>query len=145
MQIRSRRPVALVAIAAIATVFIWIAPHDARAQAAADKGKKKTEGCMISYDAAAGTLVVKDKKSKKDETFKVKQGTSVLDKTGTSVAKNGRGSKLADLEPNRPLIVYWMPQGEDMFASKVDAPNTVNSETDKLDADIMEDAGCKTE
>ena len=145
MQIRSRRPVALVAIAAIATVFIWIAPHDARAQAAADKGKKKTEGCMISYDAAAGTLVVKDKKSKKDETFKVKQGTSVLDKTGTSVAKNGRGSKLAELEPNRPLIVYWMPQGEDMFASKVDAPNTVNSETGKMDPDVMEDAGCKTE
>jgi hypothetical protein len=145
MPIRSRRPTALVAIAAIATVFIWIAPHDARAQAAADKGKKKTEGCMISYDAAAGTLVVKDKKSKKDETFKVKQGTSVLDKTGTSVAKNGRGSKLADLEPNRPLIVYWVPQGEDQFASKVDAPNTMNSETGKLDADIMEDAGCKTE
>jgi hypothetical protein len=145
MPIRSRRPTGLIAIAAIATVFIWVAPHDARAQAAADKGKKKAEGCMVSYDAAAGTLVVKDKKSKKDETFKVKQGTSVLDKTGTSVAKNGRGSKLADLEPNRPLIVYWMPQGEDQFASKVDAPNTMNSETGKLDVDIMEDAGCKIE
>jgi len=145
MPIRSRRPIALVAIAAIAAVLIWIAPHDARAQSAADKGKKKIEGCMVSYDAAAGTLVVKDKKSKKDETFKVKQGTSVLDKTGTSVAKNGRGSKLVDLEPNRPVIVYWMPQGEDMFASKVDAPNTVNSETGKMDPDVMEDAGCKTE
>jgi len=100
---------------------------------------------LISYDAAGGSIVVKDKKSKKDETFKVKQGTSVLDKTGTSVAKNGRGSKLADLELNRPLIVYWMPQGEDKFASKIDAPNTMNSETGKLDADVMEDAGCKTE
>jgi hypothetical protein len=145
MPIRSRRPTALVAIAAIAAVFIWIAPHDARAQAAADKGKKKSEGCMISYDAAAGTLVIKDKKSKKDESFKVKQGTSVLDKTGTSVAKNGRGSKLADLEPNRPLIVYWMSQGEDKFASKVDAPDAIDSETGKPDVDIMEDAGCKTE
>jgi len=145
MPIRSRRSTALVAIAAIATAFIWFAPHAARAQSAADKGKKKTEGCMISYDAAAGSLVVKDKKSKKDETFKVKQGTSVLDKAGTSVAKNGRGAKLADLEPNRPLIVYWIQQGEDMFASKVDAPNTVNSETGKMDADVMEDAGCKAE
>ncbi len=145
MPIRSRRPIALVAIAAIATVFVWIAPHDARAQAAADKGKKKTEGCLISYDAAAGSIVVKDKKGGKDETFKVKQGTSVLDKTGTSVAKNGRGSKLADLEANHPLIVYWVPQGEDKFASKVDAPNMMNSETGKPDPDIMEDAGCKTE
>ena len=143
MPILCRRPTALVAIVAIATLFVWIAPEAAHAQATA--GKKKTEGCMVSYDAAAGALVVKDEKSKKDETFKVKQGTSVLDKTGTSVAKNGRGSKLADLEVNRPLIVYWMPQGEDMFASKVDAPNTVNSETGKMDPDVMEDAGCKTE
>jgi hypothetical protein len=145
MPIRSRRSTAFVAITAIATAFIWFAPHDASAQSAADKGKKKLEGCMISYDASAGTLVVKDKKSKKDETFKVKQGTSVLDKTGTSVAKNGRGSKLVDLEPNRPVIVYWMPQGEDQFASKIDAPDAMDSETGKLDADIMEDAGCKTE
>jgi hypothetical protein len=143
MPILRPRPTALAAIVAIATVFAWLAPEAAHAQATA--GKKKTEGCMISYDAAAGALVVKDKKSKKDETFKVKQGTSVLDKTGTSVAKNGRGSKLADLEANRPVIVYWVEQGEDKFASKVDAPDAMDSETGKLDADIMEDAGCKTE
>jgi hypothetical protein len=145
MPIRSRRPIAVVAIAAIATVFICIAPQGANAQSAADKGKKKTDGCLVSYDAAAGSIVVKDKKSKKDETFKVKQGTSVLDKTGTSVAKNGRGGKLVDLEMNRPVIVYWVPQGEDKFASKVDAPDAMDSETGKLDPDIMEDAGCKTE
>ena len=143
MPILCRRPTALVAIVAIATLFVWIAPEAAHAQATA--GKKKTEGCMVSYDAAAGALVVTDKKSKKDETFKVKQGTSVLDKTGTSVAKNGRGSKLADLEVNRPVIVYWMPQGEDKFASKVDAPDAMDSDTGKLDADIMEAAGCKVE
>ena len=143
MPILRRRPAALVAIVAIATVFAWIAPEAAQAQATA--GKKKTEGCMVSYDAAAGALVVKDEKSKKDETFKVKQGTSVLDKTGTSVAKNGRGAKLADLEVNRPVIVYWVPQGEDKFASKVDAPDAIDSETGKVDPDIMEAAGCKTE
>ena len=100
---------------------------------------------MVSYDAAAGTLVVKDKKGKKEETFKVKQGTSVLDKTGTTVAKNGRGGKLVDLEPNRPVIVYWAPQGDGKFASKVDAPDPIDNETGKLDTDIMEDAGCKVE
>jgi hypothetical protein len=143
MPIIRRRSTALVAIIAIATVFAWIAPEAAQAQATT--GKKKTEGCMVSYDAAAGALVVKDEKSKKDETFKVKQGTSVLDKTGTSVAKNGRGAKLVDLEVNRPVIVYWMSQGEDKFASKVDAPDAMDSDTGKLDPDIMESAGCKVE
>ena len=69
----------------------------------------------------------------------------MLDKAGTSVAKNGRGSKLADLEKNRPVIVYWMAQGEDKFASKVDAPDPMDNETGKLDPDIMEQAGCKSE
>ncbi len=145
MPIRSRRSSALVALAALATVFILIAPHDARAQSAADKGKKKMEGCLISYDAAAGTVVLKDEKSKKEETFKVKQGTSVLDKAGTAVAKNGRGAKLVDLEPNRPVIVYWAPQGEDKFASKIDAPDAMDESTGKVDSDIMEAAGCKVE
>lgn len=140
MPIRRRH----VALVAIVTAIAFAAPHVANAQGAT-AGKKKTEGCMISYDAAGGALVVKDKKSKKDETFKVKQGTSVLDKTGTAVAINGRGGKLVDLTANRPVIVYWADQGGDKFASKVDAPDPMDSETGKLDADIMEDAGCKTE
>jgi len=139
MPIRRRH----VALVALATAIAFAAPHVAHAQATSSK--KKLEGCMVSYDAEAGTLVVRDKKSKKDETFKVKQGTSVLDKTGTAVAKNGRGGKLVDLEANRPVIVYWAAQGEDKFASKVDAPDPIDEETGKPDADIMEDAGCKTE
>lgn len=135
MPIRSRRPIALVSFAVIASVFIWIAPLDAGAQAAAEK--KKTEGCMVSYDAAAGALVVTDRSNKKDETFKVKQGTSVLDKTGTAVSMNGRGAKLVDLEADRPVIVYWATQGEDKFASKVDAPDPGGA--------MMEQMGCKTE
>jgi hypothetical protein len=137
MPIRRRH----VALVAIATAIAFAAPPASHAA----ETKKKTEGCLVSWDAATGALVVKDHSSKKDETFKAKQGTSVLDKTGTSVSKNGRGSKLADLEKNRPVIVYWVPQGEDKFASKVDAPDPINSETGKLDPDIMEQAGCKTE
>jgi hypothetical protein len=136
MPIRRRH----VALVAIATAIAFAAPHAAQADQ-----KKKTEGCLVSWDAGTGALVVTDHSSKKDETFKAKQGTSVLDKTGTSVSKNGRGAKLADLEKNRPVIVYWVPQGEDKFASKVDAPDPMNNETGKLDADIMEQAGCKTE
>ena len=119
-----RRHVALIAIA---TAIAFAAPHAAHAQGAT-AGKKKTEGCLISYDAAAGTLVVKDRSSKKEETFKVKQGTSVLDKTGTTVAKNGRGAKLVDLEANRPVIVYWADQGGEKFASKADLSFVVPSD-----------------
>jgi hypothetical protein len=129
-----------VALVAIATAAVFAMPPVADAAP-----KKKLEGCMVSYDAEAGTLVVKDRSSKKDETFKVKQGTSVLDKTGTAVAKHGRGGKLVDLEPNRPVIVYWEPRGDDKFASKVDAPDPIDKETGKPDADVMENAGCKTE
>jgi hypothetical protein len=138
-----RRHVALLAFVGLATAFVLSAPGAAQAQNNA--GKKKTEGCMVSYDAAAGNFVVRDEKSKKEETFKVKQGTSVLDKTGTAVAKNGRGAKLVDLEANRPVIVYWAAQGEDKFASKIDAPDPMDSDSGKLDADIMEQAGCKME
>jgi hypothetical protein len=140
MPIRRRH----VALVAIATAIAFAAPHVAQAQGAT-AGKKKTEGCLVSWDAAAGLMVVKDHSSKKDETFKAKQGTSVLDKTGTSVSKNGRGAKLVDLEVNRPVIVYWVPQGEDKFASKVDAPDAIDKETGKPDPDVMENAGCKVD
>ena len=50
MPIRSRRPIAVVAIAAIAAVFICIAPQGAEAQSAADKGKKKTDNCLVTLD-----------------------------------------------------------------------------------------------
>lgn len=129
--------------ALVACAFVVSAvPSDARAQAA--PGKKKTEGCMVSYDGSA-KLVVVDEKTNKEVTFDVKQATSVLDKEGTVATKNGRKAQLADLEPNRPLIIYWKDKGGSPFASKVDAPDPMDSETGKLDADIMEQAGCKTE
>lgn len=117
-------------------------PSDARAQAAA--GKKKTEGCMVSYDGSS-KLVVMDEKTNKEVTFDVKQAATVLDKEGTVATKNGRKAQLADLEPNRPLIIYWKDKGGSPFASKVDAPDPIDSETGQLDKDIMEQAGCKAE
>jgi len=139
MPIRSAR---WLAIAATGAALAWALPQEAHAQAAT--GKKKTEGCMVSYDGSAA-LVVKDEKSKKDMTFKVKQANSVLDKEGTVATKNGRKATLADLEVNRPLIVYWADKGGEPFASKVDAPDPMDSETKQVDKDIMENFGCKTE
>jgi hypothetical protein len=138
----SIRPVRLLAVVAAAAVLAWALPHEAHAQPAT--GKKKTEGCMISFDGSA-VLVVKDEKTKKEMNFNVKQATSVLDKEGTVATKNGRKAVLTDLEPNRPVIVYWKEKDGSPFASKVDAPDPTDSETGKLDADIMENFACKME
>lgn len=131
----------MIGIAAFA-VFAWGLPQEAAAQGAT--GKKKTEGCMVSYDGT-GTLVVKEEKTKKEMSFAVKQASSVLDKEGTVATQNGRKSTLAELQVNRPLIVYWKEKNGSPFASKVDAPDPMDSETGKLDADIMENFGCKLE
>lgn len=139
MLIRFARSFAFVAAGAF---LLSALPEDARAQAAA--GKKKTEGCLLSYDGTS-KLVVKDEKSKKEMTFDVKQATSVLDKEGTVATKNGRKAQLVDLEVNRPVIVYWKDKGGSPFASKVDAPDPTDSETGQLDKDVMENFACKME
>lgn len=133
-----RRARLLVPLAA-ALAVAWAVPNPAHA---AESGRKKTEGCMVSYDGSA-KLVVKDKNSKKDVEFAVKQATSVLDKEGTVATKNGRKATLADLEVNRPLIVYSKEKDGAPFATKVDAPDPIDKETGKPDVDVMEQAGCK--
>jgi len=139
MLIRFARSFAFVAACAL---LLSAQAEEARAQATA--GKKKTEGCLVSYDGTS-KLVVKDEKSKKEMTFDVKQATSVLDKEGTVATKNGRKAQLVDLEVNRPVIVYWRDKGGSPFASKVDAPDPTNSETGQLDKDVMENFACKME
>lgn len=130
---------------ALAGTLAMSVPLAAHAQASKTK---KTEGCLVSFDAAAGKLVVKDRFNSKEETFRVKQATSVLDKAGTVVTKNGSKAQLTDLEMNRPAYVYWIvdPQDENgKFSNKVDAPDPIDKETKKLDADTMETFGCKLE
>ena len=138
MPIRSARFLATVTVAALCA---WLLPNAAHA---ADAGRKKTEGCLVSYDGSA-KLVVHDKDSKKDVEFGVKQATSVLDKEGTVATKNGRKATLADLEPGRPVIVYSKDKDGGKFATKVDAPDPIDKETGKPDPDVMEQAGCKVE
>lgn len=133
-----------VAALALAGALAWGVPLAAHAQASKTK---KTEGCLVSFDGGAGKLIVKDRVSKNDETFRVKQATSVLDKAGTVVTKNGSKAQLTDLEMNRPAYLYWIvdPQDENgKFANKVDAPDPIDAETKKLDEDIMETFGCKS-
>ncbi|HTY19402.1 MAG TPA: hypothetical protein VMH82_16880 [Myxococcota bacterium] len=142
MPIRSMaRAAALVLAGALA----WGAPLAAHAQEKASK-TKKTEGCLVSIDANAGKMVVKDRLTKKEETYRVKQATSVLDKNGTVVTKNGSKAQLVELEVNRPIFIYWIVDPQDpngKFANKADAPDPMNRETKQLDEDTMENFGCK--
>jgi len=143
MSMISRRPTAM-AVLASALVVAWLLPAAAQAQGS----RKKTEGCLVSYDADAHVMVVKDRQSKKDVEFRVKQATSVLDRAGTVATKDGRKAQLVDLETNRPVIAYWLPDPENKggkFANKVDQPDAMDKETGKPDPDILENAGCKME
>jgi hypothetical protein len=139
------RSIARATTFALAGALALGAPLAAHAQTA---GKtKKTEGCLISFDNGAGKLVVKDRTSKNEESFRVKQATSVLDKAGTVVTKNGSKAQLTDLESNRPVYVYWIVDPQDAnakFANKVDAPDPINGETKQLDEDQMETFACKS-
>jgi hypothetical protein len=128
--------------AALALAVIGLTLHDASAQG----GRKKTEGCLVSL--AEPQMVIKDRSSKKDIDFRVKQATSVLDKAGTVATKEGRKAQLTDLEVNRPVIAYWLvdPENKDgKFANKIDQPDFMDDATGKPDADLLENAGCKVE
>ena len=129
-------------LAALALAVVGLALQDAQAQG----GRKKTEGCLVSL--AEPKMVIKDRSSKKEIEFRVKQATSVLDKAGTVATKYGRKAQLVDLETNRPVIAYWLvdPENKDgKFANKVDQPDFMDDETGQPDKDILENAGCKLE
>jgi phage baseplate assembly protein gpV len=113
MSIQSSRTVAGFAALAFAAL---LASGTAPAQAQAKKSAvEKAEGCMVKYDAASNTMTVKDRR-KKEDTYRVKQATSVLDKAGTVVTKNGSKALLTDLEANRRVIVYWVPDPQNRTA-----------------------------
>jgi hypothetical protein len=138
MSIVSRR--SFVA-AALALSWLGVAVQDAGAQG----GRKKTEGCLISL--AEPKMVIKDRNSKKEVEFRVKQATSVLDKAGTVATKDGRKAQLTDLEASRPVIAYWLvdPENKDgKFANKVDQPDFMDDATGQPDTDLLENAGCPT-
>lgn len=129
-------------VAAAALAVLGLAVHDAHAQS----GRKKTEGCLISL--AEPKMVIKDRSSKKEMEFRVKQASSVLDKAGTVATKDGRKAQLVDLEVNRPVIAYWLvdPENADgKFANKVDQPDFIDDATNQPDPDLLENAGCPTQ
>lgn len=128
--------------AALALAVLGLVAQDAQAQG----GRKKTDGCLVSLTESK--MVIKDRNSKKEVEFRVKQASSVLDKAGTVATKDGRKAQLTDLEVNRPVIAYWLvdPENKDgKFSNKVDQPDYMDDETGQPDVDILENAACPTQ
>ena len=113
MPIRSTRLIAFAAACALAGGSLATAAHAEPAT-----GKKKTQGCMVSYDGTS-KLVVKDEKSKKDMTFNVKQAATVLAtiRRDTIEAKGGTWSAEEEAAFKEPIRAQYEKEGHPYFAS----------------------------
>lgn len=110
---------------------------------AADKVKtERSNGKLVSYDAAARTLVLKEKG--KDQSYAVKPDGSVL--TKTTVTMNAKPAKFDDLKPGMIMIVYWKPDETDpsrRFARKIDVPKIPREFQEDVDAAERAEAGAE--
>ncbi len=94
---------------------------------------ERATGKLVSYDAAAQAIVVKE--SGKELTYQVKAEGSVL--TRTTVTMNGKVAKFEDVKPGMIVIVYWKPDAADATkrnARKVDVPKIPREFQDEIDA-----------
>jgi len=106
----------------------------AAAPASAEEAKsERSNGKLVSYDAAAQAIVVKE--GGKEQTYQVKAEGSVL--TRTTVTMNGKVAKFDDVKPGMIVIVYWKPDPADANkrnARKVDVPKIPREFQDDVDA-----------
>ena len=105
-------------LAALAAVGWLLAA--AAAQAAETKTERAT-GRLVSADAGAKTVVVKE--NGKEQTYGVTPEGSVL--TRTTVTMNGKAAPFSELKPGMIVIVYWKPDEADpskRYARKIDVP-----------------------
>jgi hypothetical protein len=93
----------------------------APSRAAEQPKSERSNGKLVSYDAGAQTIVVKE--GGKEQAYGVKAEGSVL--TRTTVTMNGKVANFADVKPGMIVIVYWKPDPADATkrnARKVDVP-----------------------
>lgn len=117
-------------IAAAALLAIATAAAPARAEEAKSE---RSNGKLVSYDAAAQSIVVKE--GGKEQSYQVKAEGSVL--TRTTVTMNGKVAKFDDVKPGMIVIVYWKPDPADATkrnARKVDVPKIPKEFQDEIDA-----------
>lgn len=100
---------------------------------AAEMKSERADTRFVSYDAAAQSIVVKEKG--KEQTYQVKAEGSVL--TRTTLTMNGKVAKFDELKPGMVTIVYWKPDPADASkraARKIDVPNVPREFLDELEA-----------
>jgi hypothetical protein len=117
-------------IAAAVLLAIAVTAAPVRAE---DAKSERSNGKLVSYDAAAQTIVVKE--GGKEQTYQVKAEGSVL--TRTTVTMNGKVAKFDDVKPGMIVIVYWKPDPSDATkrnARKVDVPKIPKEFQDEIDA-----------
>jgi len=117
-QHRSWRRLAAPVVAAVAAGWLALAVAPAHAEEAKSE---RAAGKLVSYDASAQTVVVKEKG--KDQAYQVKAEGTVL--TRTTLTMNGKVAKFDELKPGMIVIVYWKPDASDAskrYARKIDVP-----------------------
>ena len=115
------------AMIAVAALIALAAP----VRAADPVKSERSNGKLVSYDAAAQAIVVKE--GGKEQPYQVKAEGSVL--TRTTVTMNGKVANFEDVKPGMIVIVYWKPDPADATkrnARKVDVP--------KIPKEFQEDA-----
>ena len=126
-----RRCVARISMIAVAALvaFGFAAPT----HAANEVKSERSNGKLVSYDAAAQTIVVKE--GGKEQPYQVKAEGSVL--TRTTVTMNGKVAKFDDVKPGMVVIVYWKPDPADATrrnARKMDVPKIPKELQEDVDA-----------
>jgi hypothetical protein len=123
-----RRGARLCAVALAGFVALAVA---APVRAADAVKSERSDGKFVSYDAAAQSIVVKERG--KEQPYQVKAEGSVL--TRTTITMNGKVANFDDVKPGMIVIVYWKPDPADATrrnARKVDVP--------KIPKEFQEDA-----
>jgi hypothetical protein len=114
-------------------VAVFVALAVAAPLRAEETKSERADTKFVSYDAAAQSIVVKEKG--KDQTYQVKAEGSVL--TRTTLTMNGKVSKFDDLKPGMIAIVYWKPDATDAtkrLARKIDVPKIPKDLLDEIEA-----------
>jgi hypothetical protein len=115
---------------AVAALVVFAVALPARA---GESKSERSDGKFVSYDAAAQSVVVKEKGT--DQAYQVKAEGSVL--TRTTLTMNGKVAKFDELKPGMIAIVYWKPDAADAtkrLARKIDVPKIPKELMDEIDA-----------
>ena len=117
----------------IAVVGLIALAFVAPVRAADEVKSERANGKLVSYDASAQTIVVKE--GGKEQPYQVKAEGSVL--TRTTVTMNGKVAKFDDVKPGMVVIVYWKPDPADATrrnARKMDVPKIPKEFQEEVDA-----------